>query len=85
MSELVTSNVLSKSDISRKGPSVKCWPISEFLSILKNGQAHSSCEPMRNLDIPEYLVTVSADLHPKATRLCFLQLKCVLPENVDDT
>jgi len=40
---------------------------------------------MRNLDIPAYLVTVSADLHPKATRLCFLQFKCVLPENVDDT
>ena len=81
----MTFTVLSKSHISRKGPSVKCWLILEFLSILKNGQAHSSCEPVRNMDIPAYLVTVSADLHPKATRLCFLQFKCVLPENADYT
>lgn len=82
----MTSKVLSKSNISRKGPSIliKSWQISGFLNILKNVQAHPSCVPTRNLDIPEDLVTVSIGPHPKATTHCFLHFKCVLTENSDE-
>lgn len=82
----MTSKVLSKPNISRKGPSIliKCWQISGFLSILKNVQAHPSCVPTRNLGLPADLVTVSIGPHPKATTLCFLNFKCVLTENSDE-
>lgn len=82
----MTPKVLSKLNISRKGPSIliKCWQISGFLSILKNVQAHPSCVPTRNLGIPADLVTVSIGPHPKATTLCLLNFKCVLTESSDE-